>query len=244
MFAQSDDEVFHVELGKQHVCRAEKFIVEVFRLRVTVDAGGQGKFLEIGFNKKGVGIFCIILPFGIDQNLFVETSGEPYDAAAVFRTENAFQVVGEKNDVRLTHQLFKLMSHVRFVKEIDGKSFFRIDADDMIVSGDDACLLNGRDVVGRKHQRMMCHAAEGIEDKMTGFIIADGAYGIHATAESGAVGDDVSCSSEHFFFTASVENGNRCFGRDPVDAAIDEMVEHHVTDAENIDLRKQIDTGR
>ena len=108
---------------------------------------------------------------------------------------------------------------------------FVIDADDLLVTGDDAGFYGGDAFgIGENALARDVNSVETGDEGAAGFVAAYYAEGFDLRAESGDVGGDVACATEAFGLGDEVDDGDGGFWREARGGAPEIAVEHEVAE--------------
>ena len=85
--------------------------------------------------------------------------------------------------------------------------------------------------------------ADQLGDLAAGWIAADDRDELRLRAEPDDVAHDVAGAAQHRHLALDAQHRDRRLGRDAVDMAVDEAVEHQVADAQDADVLQPLDMG-
>ncbi len=197
-------------------------------------AGGGGKFLEVRRDAGGPPVAGEIVGFGIDEHRHAGAAGRRDRV----RHDRGFQrglAVIRQDQRAATGEPGIDSRHQRrlFLGEKPGAAFV-VGAHYLLAAGDEARLADRRPA-GAHHQSGFDAGALLQDAAQPGarLVLADQADQDRARAERGDVARHVAGAARHFACFAQPDHRDRRFGRDTLDLAVQEAVQHDVAQAQN-----------
>ena len=199
-------------------------------------AGHLGKLMPVRSDQGRTLVAGKILAFGIDDHRLAELPGGFDQGPDDARREQALGIIGQHHARRARQRRQRLGEHGLFGLAIDRRRQLPVGAQQMgrMVLGDEADLARGHaraidDQMGFD-QRL---GAELRRERAPGIVVAHHADEDAAGAERGNVARHVAGAAHDQLAPGHRQDRCRRFGRDARDLAIDEVVEHQISDAEH-----------
>ena len=182
------------------------------------------QFGAVGREQRGAGVFGVVAAFGVDEHWFARLP-RPFDKGGNVG-EAAFAVVGENDEVAAGEFVAEGLPHA--VEHFVRGCVFEVDAQELLVAGDDAGFDGGGD--GFVAHQGGLHAAffHQFVQFVARFVVADNRQQHGLSAQRGDVAGDVGCAARAVFGALDFRHGNGRFGRDAGGVAEPVAVEHHV----------------
>ena len=199
-------------------------------------AAGQCEFLEVGRDAGRSEVAGEVAALGVDEDGDGAGAGQGDQVGGDGRAHDALAVVGEQDGAGALDGGGGGLHQVLLFLGLEGEGAFLVGADDLLRGCHVAAFADGGAGGG---------GDEGGDDAgYGGGEAADGAAGVvvgeqsdqdGAAAEGGDVVGDVAAAAQHLAGFAQADHGDRRLGRDAVDIAAQEAVEHDVADAQDGD---------
>ena len=201
------------------------------------DAGGERELGEVGADGGGPGVTGEVVGFGVDEDGNAVGASGADGGEAEFGGERAFGVVGEDDGVDLGGELGDALGETGDLFGGNGIGAFDIEAEELLAAPDDAGLGRGGGARRETMPRVSTRAASSSEASWVASASSPQRPARKAWQPRPArLRGDVSGAAGAIEALGMAEHGDRGFGRDAVDLALNVAVEHDIADDEDAEV--------
>lgn len=194
-------------------------------------ACGLGKFLAIGRDDGSTRIARIVAALGIDDDRHPGRLRRRDRRRRDGGRQHALAIVGQNQHLTVGKRRFERGDQRRALCRVERGRGFAVGTQHLLAHGDEA-RLDGGDPAGNGAQPRIDTGMlrEGPDKRRTRLVVAGHREENHIGTERGQIARHIARPARHGAFGLDAENRNRCLGRNALDPAIDEAVEHRIAE--------------
>ena len=201
------------------------------RLVTDGNPGSDLGFLAIGGEESGTPIFAVIVPLRIDDDSDPPGFGAADNGGKDGRGQHPLEIIGDEDDVAAPHGRLDALQQFSFGRRADGVAAFPIDAQHLLITGDDPGLAAGHPP---RLQNYTVNAdplpLQGCAQQLTITVVAEDTGDLDAAPEGDKIVDDIPRPSQTQVVFLDIDHLHRRFGGDPLGLAEEVFIEHEIAD--------------